>query len=488
MQRGPVGNRQDKPGSRPGRLAAALRSVRLAAAVLVVLAIVSALGTVIPRGRPPDFYSATYGRVAGALINWTGFADVYHAWWFITLLAWLLVSMSVCSLSRLGALLRESPVGPRDPDTLAPGCLRGTIACAGEPPWPETVATTAARIRDWLLDRHYRVTASPSEPCGCLLAAEKGRAGRFGSLIVHGGAVVVLLGGSLSGIFGVTQRVKVGEGETVEVPDTPLAVQLQEFSAAYHPDTDHVSEYRSRVSVLKGGTERATGAITVNHPLRVDGFRFYQMNYRVDVRDVVVRATRGEDGAVVGAYRLRLGQPQRIADLDLGLEALAFQPDFVFHNGVGGSRSERFRNPAVLLAVSEGDEPAVNRWVFPVSMGMPHGGDGTYAFDLADYERRHVSGLKVVRDLGRPVVYAGYVMLIVGAFLSCYLFHRQLLVRVTSAEDGIRIAYGVPGARNPIDLEQELGRLAAFLGTPGPGQPGPGSSAPAAGIPTDGEI
>lgn len=439
-------------------LTRSLRSMRVAIPVLAVLATVAALGTAVPRGRSADFYTETYGPVWSALIRGSGFDDVYHAWWFVALLGWLLLSMSVCSLSRARLLLRASRPTPPDPGGKV---LR--VKGQGESPSAEVVATRAGH---WLRKRRYRVISSDADGDGHALIAEKGRVGRFGSLIIHAGAVVVLLGGALTALFGVSSVVRITEGETAEVPDTSLAVRLHSFSVDYHSGTDRVKEYRSNVSVSSGTRLLTGGDIAVNHPLAAGGFRLYQMNYRVDVRDVVVRARRSADGAAAGEYRLRVGEPKWIPELELNLEVTAFEPDFIFHDGLAASRSERFNNPAARLEVSAGTSPAHGAWLFMDAEGSPHAEreKSPYRFLLSGYEPRFTSGVKVVRDLGRPVVYAGFVILVLGSFVGCYVFHRRLDIRIDTGEDGrVRIRCVAGHARNPIDFERDQGKLMEHL-------------------------
>ena len=436
----------------------ALRSVRVAIVALAILATVSTLGTAIPRGRPPEFYAETYGHVLGTALRVSGFDDVYHSWWFVALLAWLLLSMSSCSLSRLRFLLRERSSAWASGDGSHAGQRQGRVAPHGGEGDAPSVPDTVGRAERWLRGRRYKVVRLEVDRGRYELKAEKGRAGRYGSLIIHTGAVVVLLGGALTGVFGVSRIVRVTEGETMTVPGTSLALRLHDFAIDYHPGSDRVKEYRSVASVLSRGREVAAGDVAVNHPLAAAGYRIYQMNYRSDVRDIVVGVERRSDGTDVGTYRLRLGQAQQVPGLGLRIEATAFEPDFVYHDGRAGSRSERFNNPAARLEVSGAGAEPEGTWIFEDSGDVPHG-DGTgpaYRFRLAGYDARFVSGLKVVRDLGRPVVYVGFIVVIVGSFLGCYVFHRRLQVRVEDDGGDVRVSYFAHGTRNSIDFSREV--------------------------------
>ncbi|NCQ35920.1 cytochrome c biogenesis protein ResB, partial [bacterium] len=102
-------------------------------------------------------------------------------------------------------------------------------------------------------------------------------------------------------------------------------------------------------------------------------------------------------------------------------------------------------------------------WIFPDAEGAFHRGAGSLRARLLPVAPRYAIGLKTVRDPGRPVLYAGLIILIAGTFMSCALFHRRVFLRVASIEGGAQVAIAGMSRRNRIGFEDELRRLRSFL-------------------------
>ncbi|HEY3346177.1 MAG TPA: cytochrome c biogenesis protein ResB, partial [Nitrospirota bacterium] len=57
-------------------------SLRLAVVLLIVLAVVSILGTVVPQAQDPLVYIQKYGQENYIRLKQFGFIDLYHSWGF----------------------------------------------------------------------------------------------------------------------------------------------------------------------------------------------------------------------------------------------------------------------------------------------------------------------------------------------------------------------------------------------------------------------
>jgi cytochrome c biogenesis protein len=91
-----------------------ISDLRLAIALLLVIALASGIGTAIPQLETADFYHDRYDRQP-----WLGILDgdgvlqlqldhVYSSGWFLLLLAWLGLSLLLCSWRRQWPALRAS--------------------------------------------------------------------------------------------------------------------------------------------------------------------------------------------------------------------------------------------------------------------------------------------------------------------------------------------------------------------------------------------
>ena len=77
-----------------------LSSVKLAVVLLIILAIVSVIGTLIAQNEAPEQYLREYSQATVNLFETLGFFDMYHTWWFVFLLFLLTANLTVCTLDR----------------------------------------------------------------------------------------------------------------------------------------------------------------------------------------------------------------------------------------------------------------------------------------------------------------------------------------------------------------------------------------------------
>jgi len=75
--------------------------------LFIVLAITATIGTVIQQGERPEVYIKEYGEEAYRWFLRLGFTDVYHTWWFTSLLALLCINSLTCFHQRFPAIWRS---------------------------------------------------------------------------------------------------------------------------------------------------------------------------------------------------------------------------------------------------------------------------------------------------------------------------------------------------------------------------------------------
>ena len=81
-------------------------SVKLAVVVFFLLAIGSILGTVIEQGLDPQEYVARFGEKKYYWLTLFSLTNVYHSWWFTSLLALIAINLAVCLSKRLPSIWR----------------------------------------------------------------------------------------------------------------------------------------------------------------------------------------------------------------------------------------------------------------------------------------------------------------------------------------------------------------------------------------------
>jgi len=87
-----------------------LGSMSLAIILLMVLAIASVIGTVLLQNQDQTAYLQQFGSLWYWVFRSLGLFDMYHTWWFITLLGFLMLSLSSCLWRNVPKKLKEMRV------------------------------------------------------------------------------------------------------------------------------------------------------------------------------------------------------------------------------------------------------------------------------------------------------------------------------------------------------------------------------------------
>ena len=258
-----------------------LSSRRVSVYLFLVLLFVSLLGAFIPQKELPAYYEAHYRAWAVTLLEAFQLTDVYHAWYFILLLAYLVVSLTTCTLRRLPrvlGVLRRRPPAPTSPDGLA---LQAELGPAAAAPALEEAARR-------LPFRWGRV--------GDVLYGRRRPYALWGEVLTHAGLAVILVAAFFR-LFGHRDAVFIFEGQGVVLPPAygvGYELWADEVKEIRDADSGHILEYRTRARLLREGEEVAAAAVEVNGPLRYGGFGIYQSNMDV----------AGATGAAVEAVKL----------------------------------------------------------------------------------------------------------------------------------------------------------------------------------------
>src|SRR4030066_2281046 len=76
------------------------RSLKLTIFLLILLAILSIIGTLIKQNAPSEEYIHRYGIQLYNVLEFFNLFDMYHSWWFSAILLLLVVNLIACSLHR----------------------------------------------------------------------------------------------------------------------------------------------------------------------------------------------------------------------------------------------------------------------------------------------------------------------------------------------------------------------------------------------------
>jgi len=263
-----------------------LSSMSLAIILLVVLAIASVIGTVLLQNQDQADYLQQFGPLWYWVFRSLGLFDMYHTWWFLTILGFLMVSVSACLWRNVPLMLKEMR------------SRKGTL--------PEKSLQRFKFLHDWHLDKQLSVEAlgeafqqrlqgwefkQTEEEGRTIIRADKGRWNKWGYIIVHSAILVILVGGWIGVHYGFRGNMAVVEGgvetqseisflkgTSTDHLTMPFEIRCNSFFIDFYP-TGAPKEFRSNLTIVDGGKDVLTSDIIVNEPLYYKGVRIYQASF-----------------------------------------------------------------------------------------------------------------------------------------------------------------------------------------------------------------
>lgn len=399
-------------------------SVKLALVLLIVLAITSVLGTVLPQGEPQGFYAQAYRPLTGQLIRIFQLYDMYHSWWFQWLLLLLTVNLIVCSIKRFSSTWKVTSASPRSVSDPMFASL----------PFSRKVyyKKNAFNLEEWLpsLSAFHMGKPLPLESSqGKAFYLEKGRFSRFGVYLVHSSILVIFLGAMIGSLYGFKGFLELKEGESQDrifvkgsqtVKKLDFSIRLDRFSLAFYPN-GMPKEYRSDVSFWEMGREKEKAEIRVNDPWTYKGITFYQSSWDQFPSAIQLSLKKGEKETTVG---LKMDQRTPVPDTPFSLEIVRYinnLSDF---------------GPALGTILFQGDEEIAQGWILVNRSGFHGNRLGDFQISVKDMKRNYASGLQVNQDPGVWFIWIGCSLMLIGFVVAFYFSHQQVWIWIREPKDG----------------------------------------------------
>jgi len=431
-------------------LGEALSSLRLTIGLLIVLAVVSIFGTVIPQNAAPEEYLRVYKAATYKILHILGLLDMYRSWWFVLLLSLLCLNLVACSVGRF-RLTRRLLSHPHERleeakwKSLSP---KKSLSLKGLP------VDWVSSVRDGIA-RRFRAPKTLEEDGTIHFFVEKGKISRFGVYFVHLG-VLIILGGALIGFFyGFRGNIKLVEGETAgrvtlrngtQIPLPGFKLKLEQFTVSFY-STGAPQEFKSVVTLREGDQTVRSESIRVNHPLSHKGLSFYQSSYGVAGVEKTVLAIQEKNSGKEHLVDAKMGIRIELPGGRYAFVLTRFVPDI---QGMG---------PAFQVMSLEPNRPHETFFVLQNHPEMEDRRPGAYRFRVREIFPKYYSGLQVTKDPGVPLVWTGCVFMIVGFYLTFFLSHRRLWVRLSTRGKETSLEFAGSSHRNRIGFEQELEKM-----------------------------
>jgi cytochrome c biogenesis protein len=78
-------------------------------------------------------------------------------------------------------------------------------------------------------------------------------------------------------------------------------------------------------------------------------------------------------------------------------------------------------------------------------------------------EMKYATILQVSRDPGVPLVWTGFILIMIGLFVTFFTSHRSIWIRMARTKRGLNIRIAGRANKNPVGLERELDQLASKI-------------------------
>ncbi len=423
-------------------------SLKLTIFTLILLAATSIIGTVIQQGRTPEEYIQRYGETTYRLFEALQFFDMYHSWWFLTLLWLFSVNLTACSIKRLPRVWKTV----REPVLVADDTLYKTFSNTEE----QVVSGSLSELRDRVSAHVGANFAQPviTEQDGKIhLFAQKGAWARFGVYITHASILIIFIGAIIGSMFGFKAYVNIVEGtETAQVwsrsgqepIDLGFAVRCDEFTVTYYEGSMRPKEFKSLLTIIDDGEViMDQRPIIVNDPLTYKGITFYQSSYGPAGEPTFTLRVRNRQSGESTTITARQGQPAAL-------------PGGGFVRVVDYTPSYQNFGPAALLETFDEASRRPTGRPFVVMQAHPEFDaqrGGAHVFSLLDHQQRFFTGLQVKKDPGVWVVWTGCTLMILGSLVAFFLSHRRIWVTLQPVGNKVGIKLGGTAHRNQPAFE-----------------------------------
>ena len=455
-------------------------SVRLTIVLLLTLAATSIIGTLIPQNQPPSDYVNAFGAFLYRLFDVLGLFDLYHSWWFQTLMLMLAVNVLVCSIERLSATWQI--IFDRYPKF---NISRFRRLRQQEEFTADGSAEQLKTRYQSIISRHFRFQRVEETQKGFAIFGEKGRWTRIGVYIVHLSVILMLVGAVIGSIFGFEGYVNIAEGDSVQsirlrnsghMLKLSFAIRCDDFDVSFY-DTGAPKEFRSSLTVLEQGKPVLSKDIIVNDPLHYKGISIFQSSYGelpaqkqdVQLSDEITLSFSSKASGMIYEKKARIGQPIEIPE-DLGKFVIdEFRNTFNFRGqdlgaAVVGTLDQT--NGASVEVVLPVKFPSFDK-MGPI-FNKSRKDDVIISVADINLERtpaavRYFTGLQVAHDPGVWVVYSGFILMILGCYITFFMSHRQICVDVNATGDKCRIMVAGTANKNKLANERKVKKIAHIL-------------------------
>ena len=414
-----------------------LSSLKIAILLLLVIAVSCAAGTLIPQQESNQFYYDNFnknpflGIINANILLLFEFDHVYTSFWFLFLLIWLGLALSVCSFRRQLPILKSALnwIDYKSPRQIAKLSVAQTIVT-------NNCSKSLEKIKLNLKKQGWNVKETDGR-----IAARQGVIGRLGPILIHLGMILLMIGATYGSLNGKTIEKFLAPGRSIDLlnnnEEKGLTIELQKFQIERDPQ-GRAEQYKSIVNVIEPNGNNQSKEISVNYPLRYKGLTLYQADWSL------------------AAITIQIDNSPK---LQIPIEAIPELGEQVWGTVIPTNKDGK--NQILLTVDSE---------LGPVNI---YDNDGTLLTKLSINKEEKVkgalikiiniipsSGLLLKHDPGVPLVYLSFAIILIGGSLSIISTKK---IWVLHENEKSMIYIGGLSNRNLSGLSKELPNLISFL-------------------------
>ena len=414
-----------------------LSSLKIAILLLLVIAVSCAAGTLIPQQESNQFYYDNFnknpflGIINANILLLFEFDHVYTSFWFLFLLIWLGLALSVCSFRRQLPILKSALnwIDYKSPRQIAKLSVAQTIVT-------NNCSKSLEKIKLNLKKQGWNVKETDGR-----IAARQGVIGRLGPILIHLGMILLMIGATYGSLNGKTIEKFLAPGRSIDLlnnnEEKGLTIELQKFQIERDPQ-GRAEQYKSIVNVIEPNGNNQSKEISVNYPLRYKGLTLYQADWSL------------------AAITIQIDNSPK---LQIPIETISELGEQVWGTIIPTNKDGK--NQILLTVDSE---------LGPVNI---YDNDGTLLTKLSINKEEKVkgalikiiniipsSGLLLKHDPGVPLVYLSFAIILIGGSLSIISTKK---IWVLHENEKSMIYIGGLSNRNLSGLSKELPNLISFL-------------------------